>query len=444
MHPLRFCLRIAFISVFILVLSLAWRSRPVMGKSESYNAFFPTEKFLARIASPVPDWMTRQLESDFKETLPITSDRVQKVYETIAKKVPSSDSSCHYRIIDNQLYKYSERAGYLASRDTLNEKALKTLLSQIRVPDVDFILVPMDGIPEKHMPPDFYLMADAQEQVPILGNAKLKEPKTRSVVLIPNLVVLSESWYNMANEMLSINGQIPWEEKKGRAFWRGGTSDICILDRNSQDVPRTPRWNLCALSQKAPEHVDARFYTADSPILLKAVEKENLLASFVSKQEHLQYKYLPDLDGHMCSSPGLLWRLLSDSLTLKQESDQIQWFHGALVPYRHYLPIANDMSDLVEKIKWAETHEEEVLAMIKNAQDFALNHLMYEDCYRYLFLVLQKYASYQTIDFKTLKKQTLRDPHWVNIQYRKRGQFYKMMQSKLKRLLFVSRSSEEK
>lgn len=431
MGSFRRILQGVFVCLCILALSLLWRSRPVMGKSESYNAFFPKEKFLARISSPVPDWVIRQLELDFTETLPITADRVQKVYETIAKKVPS-DCCCHYRIIDNQLYKYSEKEGYLASRDTLNEKALKTLLTQINVPDVDFILIPMDGIPEKHMPPDFYLMANFQDQVPILGNAKLKEPKTRSVVLIPNLVVLSESWYNIANEILSISGQIPWKEKKGRAFWRGGTSDISVLDRNTLDFPKTPRWNLCTLSQKAPEYIDARFYTADSPALFQAVEKEHLFAPFVSKKEHLQYKYLPDLDGHMCSSPGLLWRLLSDSLTLKQQSDQIQWFHGALVPYRHYLPIANDMSDLIEKIKWAETHETEVLDMITNAQDFVLDHLMYEDCYRYLYLVLQKYASYQTIDFKTLKKQTLQDPHWVNIQYRKRGHFYKMMQRNLK------------
>ena len=425
-----FFIRLSFITVFVLALSLAWRSRPIMGKNESYNAFFPKEKFLARISSQVPDWMMRQLESDFKETLPITSDRVQKVYETIARRVPSSDCCCHYRIIDNQLYKYSEKEGYLASRDSLNEKALKTLLTQIRVPDLDFILIPMDGIPEKHMPPDFYLMADVQDQVPILGNAKLKEPKTRSVVLIPNLVVLSESWYNMSKEMISINGQIPWKEKKGKAFWRGGTSDISVLDRHHQHFPRTPRWNLCTLSQNNPEFIDARFYTADSPTLFQAVEKEKLFAPFVSKKEHLEYKYLPDLDGHMCSSPGLLWRLLSDSLTLKQESDQIQWFHGALEPYRHYLPISNDMSDVVKKIKWAETHEVEVLEMIKNAQDFVLDHLLYEDCYRYLYLVLQKYASYQSIDFKVLKKETLQDPHWINIQYRKRGQFYKMMRRK--------------
>lgn len=431
--------RIVFLSVILLTGYVAWRARPVMGKSESYNAFFPKEKFLARVHSQVPNWITRQLESDFKGTLPITAKRVQKVYEHIAKQVPQG-CYCHYRIIDNQLYKYSEKAGYLASRDTLSEKALKTLLCQIRVPDIDFILVPMDGIPEKHMSSNFYLMEDVQEQVPIFGNAKLKEPKTRSVVLIPNLVVLSESWYNMANEILSINRQIPWNEKKGQAFWRGGTSDVNVLERDRDDFSPTPRWNLCALSQNVPEYINARFYTADSPTLLNAALQANLLAPFVSKMEHLQYKYLPDLDGHMCSSPGLLWRLLSGSLTLKQESDQIQWFHGAILPYRHYLPIANDMSDFIEKIDWAETHEKEVLEIIDNAQDFVLQHLMYEDCYRYLYQVLEKYAAYQTIDFRALKKEMKRDPHWINIQYRKRGRFFKTIKRNMRRIWDISNS----
>jgi Glycosyl transferase family 90 len=420
----------------LLALSFAWRSRPAMAKYESYNAFFPKEKFLEKIACLPPEWMTAQLEADFKDTRPITADGVQKVYETIAKRV--LPGSCqHYRILNNQLYQYSE-GGHVASRDSLTEKALKTLLSQIRVPDVDFILIPMDGIPEKHMPADFYLMDDPRDQVPVLGNAKLKEPKTRSVVLIPNLVVLSESWFNMADEILKLNGKTPWIEKKRVAFWRGGTSDVNVLEKNTGDFSPTPRWNLCTLSLRVPEKVDARFYTADSPTLRQAVSRAGLLSPFVSKAEHLQCKYLPDLDGHMCSSPGLLWKLLSDSLTLKQESDQVQWFHKAILPYVHYLPIANDMSDIVEKIVWAEMHEKEVLQMIENAQDFVSKHLMYEDCYRYLYLVFKKYAAYQAIDFRELKRRIKKDPHWINIQYRKRARFYKMIHRNLSRTRLAS------
>jgi hypothetical protein len=402
-----------------------------MGKRESYNAFFPKESFLAKVRSPVPDWMVAQLEADFKDVLPITADQVDRACKTIMQRVDQNpECCCHYRIIDNELYKYYERENSCSSRDWGLEKAFKTLLSHIRVPDVDFLVIPMDGIPETCMPADFYLMENPREQVPIFGQAKLKEPLTRSVVLIPDQITLSESWYSIAEEMRSVNDTISWSQKKGKAFWRGGTGDVPIAEQENERFAPTPRWNLCRLAKQHPEWVDSLFYKGDSPMLCKRIEQEGLFSSFVSKREHLCYKYLPNLNGHMCSYPGLHWRLFSDSLTLMQESDQIQWFYSGLKPYQHYLPIANDMSDVIEKIKWAELHEPEVLTMIQNARQFVSENLMYEDCYRYLYLALQKYAAYQQIDFADLKQRTKADPHWVNIQYRKRAEFFKLLHRK--------------
>lgn len=419
--------------LIILIGNLAWRARPVMGEKESYNAFFPTEKFLAKVNSPVPEWMTRQIESDFKEGLSVTVEAVEKAYETILGRVPERIYCYHYRIIDNQLYKHIPPNTSCSPRDTYFEKAFKTLLSHIEIPDVDFIVIPMDGIPEAFMSPNFYLMDDPREQVPILGQAKLKEPLTRSIVLIPDQLSLSESWYDISAEILSINDTVPWSEKKGKAIWRGGVTDSGVAP-----LLPSPRLNLCRLSKSHPEWIDALFYSCEYPVARKLIEQEGLLSSFVSKLDHLHYKYLPALDGRMCTYPGYQWRLLSDTLTLKQESDQIQWFYSALQPYRHYLPIASDMSDVVEKVKWAEAHEPEVLNMVENARQFTSNHLLYEDCYRYLYLVFQKYATTQQIDFKALKQKTKRDPHWVNIQYRKRAALYKMLRRSAEKIINTS------
>ncbi len=60
----------------------------------------------------------------------------------------------------------------------------------------------------------------------------------------------------------------------------------------------------------------------------------------------------------MCTYCGYQWRLLSNSLALKQESDEIQWFYIALKPYEHYIPIKNDMSDLLEIIEWARKNDD--------------------------------------------------------------------------------------
>lgn len=416
-----------FLALLILVGNLAWRARPVMGVKESYNAFFPKEKFLAKIRSPLPEWMAHQIEGDFKETLPITAEAIEKAYQTIFARVPKPIYCYHYRILDNQLYKYIPTQTTHSPRDTLFEKAFKTLLSHIRVPDLDFILIPMDGIPEAFMDPHFYLMDNPREQVPILGQAKLKEPLTRSIILIPDQISLSDSWPNTIAEILSINGSIPWSEKIGKAVWRGGATDNIEAACPLTTLPPSPRLNLCRLTQTHPAHIDALFYSCEYPAAQELIQQEGLFAPFLSKREQLHYKYLPALNGRMCTYPGFQWRLLSDALTLKQESDQVQWFYSALQPYRHYLPIAFDMSDIVEKVQWAEAHPAEALDMIAHSQAFISNHLMYEDCYRYLYLVFQKYAAYQQIDFKTLKQKTKQDPRWANIHYRKREAIYKML-----------------
>ncbi len=427
-------MRIFVVAVFfLLTLALVWRIKPVMEPRETYNTFFPREKFLKKMGSPVSKWMTEQLEGDFHSTFPITAEKVAKAYHTIIQRIQDPSLCSHYRVIDNQLYKYTFQKHHAASRDTGLEKAFKTLLCQVKVPDIDFIVVPMDGIPETHLAPDFYLMQNPLEQVPILGQAKLREPLTQFVVLIPDQISLSESWYNISKEVESINDLIPWKEKKGKAFWRGGTADIPIPEKDNGTLSITPRVTLCRLSQKNPEWVDARFYTADSPTLFKLLEKEGLLSPFIEKRDHLRYRYQPAINGHMCTYPGLHWRLYSDALTLKQESDQIQWFYSALKPYEHYLPIANDLSDLIEKMEWAQNHEKECLKMVENARAFVSSDLLYEDCYRYLFLVFAKYAEHQEIDFKSLRSQMQKDPHWVNIQCRKRAEFLKWVHSKLEK-----------
>ena len=419
-----------FISAFLtsltlLVLFFAWRVRPSMRPYESYNSFFPKEKFLEKVAAPVSDWMENQLKKDFLGVHPIRSDALERAYETIESRIREKTHFYHYRIIDNQLYKFIPEKSVSSSRDTHFEKAFKTLLSHTKVPNVDFILCPMDGIPEAYMPFDFYWMENPNDQVPILAQSKLEEPLTRNIILIPDQFSLSHDWFKTSLEIALLNPEITWEKKAPKAIWRGGLTDKGSTTNEMPRLEMTPRLKISLLSLANPDDVDAGLNWIEPPA---AKDKwQTVWKSAASKGAHLQCKYLPVLDGHMCTFPGYQWRLLSNSVSFKQESNQIQWFYSALKPYEHYIPINNDMSDLLEKIEWARTHDDLVKQVSENAQKFASEHLMYEDCYRYLFLVLKKYASYQEIDFRALKKQMSQDPRWVSIQYRKRLAFFKTL-----------------
>lgn len=45
--------------------------------------------------------------------------------------------------------------------------------------------------------------------------------------------------------------------------------------------------------------------------------------------------------------------MLGNSLVLKQDSPYYEHFYTHLKPGVHYIPVKRDLSDLIEKIKWA-------------------------------------------------------------------------------------------
>tara|TARA_B110000285_G_C14615769_1_gene376894 strand:- start:64 stop:231 length:168 start_codon:yes stop_codon:yes gene_type:complete len=50
--------------------------------------------------------------------------------------------------------------------------------------------------------------------------------------------------------------------------------------------------------------------------------------------------------------------MLSGSVALKVDSDFGQWFYGAIKPYKHYVPVKNDLSDLVEQVEWLKQNDD--------------------------------------------------------------------------------------
>ena len=409
-----------FLSVLVVGCSIPiiTKSLPWVREKESYRSVFSRAVFQAKMQKDSPDWMLKQIDydfQDFNDKIPLKT--VEATFQTICERVGAT-TFYHYRIVDRVLYKYVPLGSHFSNTDTPLEKALKTLLLYAQVPDVDFILCPMDGLPEPYMPSTFFIM-DSKNQAPILAKAKLKE--TKYVVLIPDQFSLSNDWLVDVREIQEAN-HVAWKNKKEIAVWRGGLTDIGQPNGNGHTVLQYqayPRFIISKQSIQFPALVDAGITWFD-PEMHSILKSEGVIKGAFSITEHLRYKYLPVLDGHMCTYPGYQWRLLSNSVCFKQESNQIQWFYSALQPYVHYVPIRNDIGDLVEKIQWARMHDRKVKQISKQARDFALHNLMFEDDYVYLYLVLKKYASLEEMDGRQLKKEMKDDPHWKCIQYRKR------------------------
>lgn len=431
--------KIIFALLCLFPLFVVYKALPITREKESFCSFFPKERFQIKLQQPIPRWMEEQLERDFKNQN-LTLEALAKTFQTVRER---GIHLKRYRIYKNRLYKFVPPAAKFSRSDSLFEKAFKTLLLYAPVPDCEFLLCAMDGVPEPYMPKDFYLVEDPKDQAPILAQAKLREPFSKSIILIPDQFSLSEDWFGVSKEILTLNREIPWGQKRESAIWRGSLTDGGVPSGQMPlHLEMSPRFKLSLLSRQFSDRIDAGFSFADSK-MIAFLEEKQLIKNPASKQDQLFYKYLPVLDGHMCTYPGYQWRLLSNSVAFKQDSDQIQWFYGALQPYRHFIPIRNDMSDLLDQIAWASAHDEEVKRISCNARKFALHHLMPEAVYLYLYLVFKKYASCQKIDFKKLNTES--DPQWKCIQYRKRLALYRtwdrLFNKRVKRRTYVSTQS---
>lgn len=84
--------------------------------------------------------------------------------------------------------------------------------------------------------------------------------------------------------------------------------------------------------------------------------------------------------------------LAGDAVVFKQDSDYYEHFYSDLKPNVHYIPIKADLSNLIEVIKWAKTHDEEVRRIATNGRIYATSNLLPKDivCYHAVLLKVRK------------------------------------------------------
>lgn len=149
--------------------------------------------------------------------------------------------------------------------------------------------------------------------------------------------------------------QINWSDKIEKGFFRGRDS-------------RQERLDLAQMSQKHPELVDAAitryfFFKEDE-------QKYGKKSEHVPFGDHFKFKYQINVDGTVAAY-RLPYLLLGNSAVLKQESAYFEHFYPRLEPFRHFIPLKRDLSDLIEKIKWAKENDEKVAEIVKAANQVA-------------------------------------------------------------------------
>lgn len=261
-------------------------------------------------------------------------------------------------------------------------QAIENILKYSQLPNLDFIITVSDG----------FTGNSDQFNCPIFAFSKNKI-LDRNTVLFPDIDSLH--WNQLLiNEVKSGIQKYPWNKKIGKAFWRGTASEAYYTINTMKNFTR---FKLVQISIMQPDYLDAKFstlYNVDQEVKNYFISR-GYYDKHISIPEHLIYKYQILIDGGTSAWARAYWQLFSDTLILKVDSDNIQWYYRNLMPYVHYIPIKKDLSDLISQIQWSSQNDNITRQIIGNANNFANNNLSYADMLYYIYILLIEYSKLQ-------------------------------------------------
>jgi len=154
--------------------------------------------------------------------------------------------------------------------------------------------------------------------------------------------------------------QTAWGDKKDVLVFRGATTG-----------------NRCTVVQRMLPQVQGRkdmdigfsilVQRSQNEVACKAFEKGSK-----SPEELLRNKYILILPGNDIAS-GLKWSLYSNSVVFMSAPKVVSWgMEDWLIPYRHYVPLSEDYSDLASQLDWAKAHQAEARNIATESTSFIL------------------------------------------------------------------------
>ena len=156
---------------------------------------------------------------------------------------------------------------------------------------------------------------------------------------------------------------VPWDDRQPVALWRGSTTGA--PEDRSIGWRSLPRLRLCRIAHDPASRglIDAGITAITQipdPAATEELREAGLMATQMPAAQFNRYRYQIDIDGNTNSWPGLFYKFLTGSPVLKVASPLgfRQWYYDQLKPWVNFLPVASDMSDLVEKIDWLRAHDD--------------------------------------------------------------------------------------
>jgi len=208
----------------------------------------------------------------------------------------------------------------------------------------------------------------------------------------------------------SASGRLPaaspqWSRRTSKAFWIGTITGPWDLVPDA-GLAAVPRLKLLRLTKEHPLQLQAEWSSiATYGISWAYGEKsvrgflgnesrtvENLTgiaqSGFRPLEDWANFKYYMNLDGVVMG--GRTNKLMAlGGVVLQHQAGYREHIDALAEPYVHYLPVEYDLSDLVAKVQWLQSHDAEAQRMANRARELAWRRMRLEDHLCYVWRALE-------------------------------------------------------
>ena len=147
-------------------------------------------------------------------------------------------------------------------------------------------------------------------------------------------------------------GTRPWMSRKDVVFWRGATTGSAF---SPDDLERNERIRLAVICARHPELFDVKISNIaqvpqpDIEAVGERLRRLGLFAKGVAMEVFGEYKFSVHIDGN-ASAASFFEKLTLGCCVLRVPSRFEQWFEPRITPWVHFVPLAADCSDLLDKV----------------------------------------------------------------------------------------------
>lgn len=181
-----------------------------------------------------------------------------------------------------------------------------------------------------------------------------------------------------------------WNTKKRIAVFRGSSTGVGTNIDTNQRLKLAYLSSLKKTRDKIPYldcgitewNLRPRKHISSDYLDIINIDKMPPLVDRLSPKEQSNYKYIIHVEGHVASF-RLTQELFYGSVLIIADSKYRLWIRKYMIPYTHYIPIKEDLSDLYEKLDWCIDHDNICKDIANNCLELSksLRGLLLDDLY---------------------------------------------------------------